>query len=74
MEGLPDSHEHLRYPVLTLHFQDAFESGIFYPRWMPDLAGGYGYPTFLFYQPAFFYLSLCFYYLTGSIVLAIQYQ
>ena len=27
-----------------------------FPRWTPDLYGGYGYPTFVFYAPATYYL------------------
>jgi hypothetical protein len=72
MEGMHDSHDDLRYPLMTLHFQNAIESGNMYPRWLPDLAGGYGYPTFLFYQPAFFYLATFFHLVTGSIVLAMK--
>jgi hypothetical protein len=27
-----------------------------FPRWTPDLYGGYGYPTFVFYAPATYYV------------------
>jgi hypothetical protein len=30
--------------------------GDWYPRWTPDLYGGYGYPTFVFYAPATYYV------------------
>jgi hypothetical protein len=53
----PSTHETERYAVLTWHFGDALRHGSLYPRWLPDLAGGYGYPTFCFYQPLFFYFS-----------------
>jgi len=31
--------------------------GLFFPRWMPDLAYGYGYPLFNFYAPLSTYLT-----------------
>ena len=46
-----------RYAVLVGHFKAALDAGVWYPRWLPDLKGGYGYPTFVFYQPAFFFLA-----------------
>ncbi len=56
----PDSHDGVRYPCLQDQFQEAFREGILYPRWFPDLYGGYGYPTMVFYQPGIFYFSLPF--------------
>lgn len=57
---MPNTHEAGRYDVLTLLFRETVAQGYAYPRWLPDLAGGFGYPTFLFYQPLFFYVSsLC---------------
>jgi hypothetical protein len=54
------SHEELRYLVLADLFAGALREGIAYPRFLPDLYGGYGYPTFCFYQPGFFYLAALF--------------
>jgi hypothetical protein len=54
------SHEEGRYPALVDHFQRSFFAGHLYPRWIPDLYGGYGYPTFCFYQPGFFFFTLPF--------------
>ena len=53
----PAAHEGRRYQFMTLMFHEAMTSGCWYPRWLPDLAGGYGYPTFVFYQPGFFFVS-----------------
>ena len=53
----PLTHEKLRYAALTEYFQTAILNGVWYPRWLPNLAGGYGYPTFVFYQPLFFFLT-----------------
>lgn len=54
----PDSHDGPRYLCLFDQFRDAFMHGILYPRWLPDYYGGYGYPSFVFYQPGLFYLIL----------------
>ena len=54
------SHEGLRYVVLSDLFARAVRDGILYPRFLPDLYGGYGYPTFCFYQPGFFFVVTLF--------------
>lgn len=54
------SHDLIRYPYLSEQFKEAFGNGFIYPRWMPDLMAGYGYPTFVYYQPGFFFFSLLF--------------
>ena len=41
-------------------------AGEWYPRWTPDLYGGYGYPTFVFYAPATYYLLLAVALLPGA--------
>jgi hypothetical protein len=70
--GWADTHENLRFIALHEQFKEAFLHGIAYPRWMPFLYGGYGYPTFLFYQPGFFFLSLVLDLLLPDTLLAIQ--
>ncbi len=54
-------------------FKDSFSHGNWYPRWLPNMGGGYGYPVFAFYQPAVFYFALPFAYLTGETVHAFYY-
>ncbi len=66
----PQSHDGIRYLCHLDQFKDAFESGILYPRWLPNYYGGYGYPVFLFYQPGYFFLSLIFTCLTPDILAA----
>jgi len=46
----------LRTALLAIHQQE----GVFYPRWMPDLVLGYGYPLLSFYGPATYYLASLF--------------
>ncbi len=66
----PQSHDGPRYLCHLDQFKDAFDSGILYPRWMPNYYGGYGYPIFVFYQPAYFFFSLLFTYITSDILTA----
>lgn len=49
-----------RYPYLLAMFRDQFLAGQWYPRWLPELAGGYGYPTFVYYPPGFWFSALPF--------------
>ena len=53
----PRTHEEFRYQELTVLFADGIRHGNPYPRWLPSVSGGMGYPTFLFYQPVFFYVA-----------------
>ena len=52
------THDDIRYPILLSAFHDVFVHGFLYPRWLPDFYKGYGYPTFVFYQPGIFFISL----------------
>ncbi|MDX2051363.1 MAG: hypothetical protein SFV15_03165 [Polyangiaceae bacterium] len=66
----PRTAELNRYPLLVEHFYQAFLAGKWWPRWLPDLDGGYGYPEFVFYQPLFFFLALPFRLMLGGPVAA----
>jgi hypothetical protein len=68
----PSTHETDRYIILLHCFREAFLQGFLYPRWIPSLLGGYGYPTFCFYQPGFFYFALPFSFLPGYPFATIQ--
>jgi hypothetical protein len=54
---LPATHEGYRYLLLSDWFRDAMAAGIWYPRWLPEMNGGFGYPAFVFYQPGYFFLN-----------------
>ncbi len=41
----------------TFALDRALRQGIIYPRWLPDLAFGYGYPNLNFYPPLTAYIS-----------------
>lgn len=67
----PDTHEGNRYQVLLQFHLDAFREGHWFPRWLPDMTGGYGYPLFVFYQPGFFLLALPVALVTGNAALSV---
>ncbi|HEU4582923.1 MAG TPA: 6-pyruvoyl-tetrahydropterin synthase-related protein [Polyangiaceae bacterium] len=50
-------YEGMRYLALAEHFQRVLRWTASYPRWLPELYGGHGYPTFVFYQPFVFFLD-----------------
>ncbi len=43
------------YRVVAL--EQAIRQGALFPRWLPDLAFGYGFPLFVFYAPLAYYLT-----------------
>lgn len=50
-----------RHSVYFLHqFNKAIQDGVWYPRWAPDFAFGYGYPFFNIYGPLSSYLGEAF--------------
>lgn len=65
----PVTHEYNRYFLIMEEFRVTFNQGFIYPRWLSNLYGGYGYPTFVFYQPGFFFLNLPFSYLLNDPIL-----
>jgi hypothetical protein len=38
-------------------FDKVLRSGVYYPRWLPDINNGYGIATMNFYPPGFYYLT-----------------
>lgn len=46
--------------MLGSEFIEALHHGVLYPRWLANMYGGYGYPNFVYYQPAFFYIMAFF--------------
>src|SRR5687767_14746089 len=51
---LDDAKNHL---LRLYHLNWLLERGVWYPRWVPDMFMGYGYPLFSFYAPGFYYLA-----------------
>ncbi|HEX2034798.1 MAG TPA: DUF6541 family protein, partial [Chloroflexota bacterium] len=52
-----DGSIHLRR---SLFLRELIADGNWYPRWMPQQYGGYGYPTLNFYAPGLYYLTVAF--------------
>ncbi len=67
-----NNHETDRYLTLMEAFKRVFTHGFLYPRWLTDMYGGYGYPTFVFYQPLFFFCSLPFNLIFANPFLAVK--
>jgi hypothetical protein len=55
--GLTHSADGFLHVYRTVGLDRLWQQGIFYQRWLPDLALGYGYPVFDFYAPLYYYLS-----------------
>lgn len=51
--GLPQDGDALLHAYRALEMTRMWRAGILYPRWAPDLAGGVGYPLFMFHAPLF---------------------
>ena len=55
--SVPCTHDgHLHYHRVAA-IRHAWENGLFFSRWLPDLAFGYGYPFFLYREPLPLYLT-----------------
>lgn len=51
--GWPRDGDALLHGYRALEMARMWQAGILYPRWAPDLAGGAGYPLFIFHAPLF---------------------
>ncbi len=62
-----------RHSVYFLHqFDTVFRDGVWYPRWIPDMAFGYGYPFFNVYGPLASYTGEIFLQLGVDMVTAVK--
>ena len=53
-----DSADGLLHLYRLVALEHAIYQGALFPRWLPDLAYGYGLPLFVFYAPLSYYLTL----------------
>ena len=51
---LDDGYLHL---FRVFQFDTVLRQGVWYPRWAPDLAYGYGYPLFNYYPPLAYFIT-----------------
>jgi hypothetical protein len=63
-------HDALEYLPRAAEFYEGLRAGQWFPRWAPDLSGGYGQPFFSFNPPLFYYASAFFHVLGFSFVAA----
>ena len=62
-----------RHSVYFLfEFDRSIQDGVWYPRWAPDFAFGYGYPFFNIYGPLAFYMGEAFHLLGLGFVSAVK--
>ncbi|MBN1993591.1 MAG: glycosyltransferase family 39 protein [Anaerolineae bacterium] len=62
-----------RHSVYFLHqFDKVIRDGVWYPRWIPDMAFGYGYPFFNVYGPLASYAGEAFHLLGFNIVTSVK--
>jgi len=47
----------LTHTIRLYHLTFLLSRGVWWPRWVPDMFMGYGYPLFNFYAPASYYVS-----------------
>lgn len=55
---IPHTADGLLHLYRLVALQHAIQQGAIFPRWLPDLAYGYGFPLFIFYTPLSYYLTL----------------
>ncbi len=61
------------YHLLRLaELRHMVEQGVFFSRWMPDLAQGYGYPLFNYFAPLSYYLTLPFIFISDNVATGFQ--
>ena len=54
---LPRSADGLLHLYRVVALAAALQQGAIFPRWLPDLAFGYGFPLFVYYAPLAYYLT-----------------
>lgn len=58
--GIPTGHDTLLHFLRVMILEQHLQNGMLFPRWVPELVLGYGYPLFNFYSPAVYYLGAAF--------------
>jgi hypothetical protein len=66
------THDMIAYPVRAIEYVAGWRSGAIWPRWAPDLYGGYGCALFNFYAPGLFIVSGTIMLLGASAVTALK--
>ncbi|HUS71282.1 MAG TPA: 6-pyruvoyl-tetrahydropterin synthase-related protein [Anaerolineae bacterium] len=70
--GYLDSHDGLFHLYRLQALDGAFQAGVFYPRWFPQLAFGYGHPVLNYYSPLTYYVAQFFHLLGPGYLLSVK--
>ena len=70
--GYLNSHDGLFHLYRLAALDDAFKAGVFYPRWFPDFAYGYGHAVLNYYSPLTYYVAQAFHLLGPGYILSIK--
>jgi hypothetical protein len=70
--GYLDSHDGLFHLYRLQALDEAFKSGVFYPRWFPQFAFGYGHPVLNYYSPLTYYVAQLFHLLGPGYILCLK--
>lgn len=58
IQGWPRTADGVLHLFRLALLSDSIQNGILYPRWMPELVLGFGYPLLHFYAPATYYIGV----------------
>lgn len=70
--GTPLGHDMYWHALWLGQFAGSLSDGVLYPRWLPDVNGGLGNPTFVFYPPLLYYVAAACLPLAGSVPRALD--
>lgn len=68
----PDTPDGLFHLHRVRALVEAWQQGVFYPRWFPDFAFGYGHPILNFYSPGYYPVAGLFHWLGFDLLTANQ--
>ena len=55
--GLPRTADGFLHLLRVVEVDQSWRDGVYYPRWAPDMAFGYGYPIFNYFAPLLYYIT-----------------
>jgi hypothetical protein len=55
--GLPRTADGYLHLLRAVEIDQNWQDGVYYPRWAPDMAFGYGYPIFNYFAPLLYHLT-----------------
>lgn len=55
--GLPRTADGFLHLLRVVEVDQSWRDGVYYPRWAPDMAFGYGYPIFNYFAPLLYHIT-----------------